>query len=455
MARTVLGVAAAVPGESDLQEVLDAATTAAARGYFTPDEDEIVRGSFSDYLSARAALHEMLGELRPAFVSAGRIRVADTRESKQAYVIAFLASAILMRAAMFIVDEVALSRVVWRKLDEAEPRYGIPRKQFTVVYRSLTAPDSVWTFHWALRRFEEMRPELDFADSPEWYHQIISLADWESEWHRQRFRGREHVKSRLRYWLHSWKRKNRSGWERVLCSMLELGGSTISEIHNPFHRKRVTPETVARIGEVLKPGDVLVTRHDDAMTNLFLPGFWPHAALVIGDRAQREELGVDSRKAPETDALGRTIRTLESKKDGVRFRALEETLQVDAFAVIRPQLSGEALKTCLERAMSHEGKLYDFNFDFTTADRMVCTEVVYRGFHQAGGLEFKLALRAGRMNLSAEDLLDLAVDGGGFEVVALAGVRSDEILTGEAAVRELVGSYRPTTGAGGSDAQCW
>ena len=442
MARTVIGVAAAVPAEGDLQDVLEAASTAADRGYFTPDEDEIVRGSFSDYLSARAALHGMLGELRPSFVTAGLIRVDDTRESKQAYVIAFLASAILIRAATFLVEEVARSKVIWQKLDEAEPRYGIPRKQFTVVYKSLTAPASVWTFHWAMQRFDEMRSELEFPDSPEWYNQVLNLVDSEREWHRQKFRRRDYLKRRLRYRLHSLRRRNQSSWDQVLFSMLELGGSTISEIHNPFHEKRVTPGIVTKVGKMLKPGDVLVTRHDDAMTNLFLPGYWPHAALVIGDRAQRDKLGVDSSKEPETDADGRVIRTLESKKDGVRFRALEETLQVDAFVVIRPKIPADAMKTALERAMSHEGKLYDFNFDFTKADRLVCTEVVYRGFHQAGGLNFKLTERTGRMSFSAEDLLDLAVDDCGFEVIAIAGVGSDEILSGEAAVRKLASSYR-------------
>ena len=441
-ARTVMGVAAAIPSERDLKEVLEAASTAAERGYFTPDEDEIVRGCFSDYLSARAALHEMLGELQPLFVTTSGVRVADDQESKQAYVIAFLASAILMRAGTFMVDEVAHHKVIWQKLDEAEPRYGIPRKQFTQVYKALTTPERVWTFHWAQQRFDELRAELDFPDSPEWYGEVLQLADWEREWHQQRFRRRDYLKRRLRYRLHSWVRRNRSSWDQVLFSMMELGGTTLSRMHNPFHEKRVKPEMVVKLAGMLKPGDVLVTRHDDAMTNLFLPGFWPHAALVIGDREQRDGLSVDSSGVPPTDAEGNAIRTLESKKDGVRFRALEETLRVDAFVVIRPQISSEALKTALERSMSHEGKLYDFNFDFTKSDRMVCTEVVYRGFHQAGVLDFNLTERTGRLNFSAEDLLDLALDNGGFELVAIAGVSSDELLVGEAAERDLVSSYR-------------
>lgn len=442
MASTVAGVAAAFPREDALREEIKAVNSAADRGYFTPDEDEIVRRSFADYLSARAALHETLAELRPTFVTAGVVQVDDDLQSKRAFAIAFLASAILMRAATYVVDGYAKKKVIWRKLDEAEPRFGIQRKQFSKVYKSLTSPQNVWTFHWAMRRFGEMRDQLIDEDSPTWFRQIYDSAVSEFEWQNQRFHRRDHVFNRLRYWLHSIRRRNRSSWEQVLFSMLELGGRTVSEVHNPFHMKRVSSETVAKIGELLKPGDVFVTRHDDSMTNLFLPGFWPHAALHIGDRSQRENLGIESTGTPETDAQGRPIRMLESKKDGVRFRSLEETLEVDAFVVIRPTISAAALKNSLERALSHEGKLYDFNFDFTQADRMVCTEVIYRGFHQADGLDFKLTERTGRMSFSAEDLLDHAVDDRGFEVVAIAGFSSDEILVGEAAKNELVRSYR-------------
>jgi len=54
------------------------------------------------------------------------------------------------------------------------------------------------------------------------------------------------------------------------------------------------------------------------MSNLFLPGFWPHSALWLG--------------AEDADIL-------EAKKDGVLLRTIEDTLQVDAFIVLRPKLT--------------------------------------------------------------------------------------------------------------------
>ena len=70
------------------------------------------------------------------------------------------------------------------------------------------------------------------------------------------------------------------------------------------------------------------------MSNLFLPGYWPHAALYIGDTQERRELGVQLTEveAPRTEEC----HFLEAKKDGVLLRRIEETLNVDAFMVLRP-----------------------------------------------------------------------------------------------------------------------
>ena len=79
--------------------------------------------------------------------------------------------------------------------------------------------------------------------------------------------------------------------------------------------------TVSAAGSsaLLQPGDVLITRHDHAFTNLFLPGYWPHAALYVGSEGDRERMGV-SLDAERAARWRGDRRVLEALKDGVLFR---------------------------------------------------------------------------------------------------------------------------------------
>ena len=214
-------------------------------------------------------------------------------------------------------------------------------------------------------------------------------------------------------------------------------------MHDHWTPPRIGGELQRQLGALLRPGDVLVTRHELALTNLFLPGYWPHAALYVGDEADRERLGVHVDNARQEKWRG-DRRVLEALKDGVLFRPLEQTLAVDAVAVIRPLLENREIAEGLARAARHEGKGYNFDFDFFRADRLVCTEVIYRAFDGLGPIELELQQRSGRPTLSAEDLLDLALDDRGFAPVALCGAPgcTDQVILGDDARRLMAESYR-------------
>ena len=88
--------------------------------------------------------------------------------------------------------------------------------------------------------------------------------------------------------------------------------------------------------------------------------------------------------------------------------------------------------------MFHEGKPYDFDFDFTRSDRLVCTEVVYRSYEGVGGVKFQLTRRAGRLTLAAEDLLQMSLDRNAFEpLAAYCPQFTRELQTGNSA-EELI-----------------
>lgn len=433
-ARSIASLAPAVSGADRLQTERADIARAAERGYFTPQEDERVRARFAEYLSARAALHQTIMDLKPlALASPGTV---NDELQIRAFVIAYTAAGLLVQAARFVVHQYASESLVQRKLNEAEPRFGIPRKQFTAIYKSLTNPFTAWRLREAMRFAQANRQKIDALTSDPLIAPLLPILHGAE--HSLGINVTDHLKERLRYRWHSWRRRNVSAVNHAMFGLFEISGRVVADIRWPWHRKRITPSLQQQIGDLLRPGDVLISRHDDAASNLFLPGYWIHASLHIGREAVRHDLNVDIdpiRAARWVDP----ICVLEARKDGVRLRPLDDTLGVDAIAVLRPRLEQSHLAQGLSRALTHEGKLYDFEFDFFRSDRLVCTEVVYRAYDGLGPIRFTLTPRAGRMTLSAEDLIEMAMRGEGFEPVAVAGAPgcARRLATGKRMMRVL------------------
>jgi len=253
---------------------------------------------------------------------------------------------------------------------------------------------------------------------------------------------RNYLRHTIAYVLHSFRRRGARAKQKSMFTLLEGVGRTASELKLD-REKLVTPQVIDEAMSILQPGDVLVTRHRYALTNLFLPGVWPHAALYIGTPAQRSALGIELPEGVPDDETEYKC-TFEALKDGVKLRAITETLAVDYFVVLRPALSQTAIKQGLERVLVHNGKQYNFDFDFFRSDRLVCTEVVFRAFDGLDDLHLPLQERGGRQTVSAEDFLDMAVDTEKFSVLGIFGYPEGEssMISGERALVETINSYR-------------
>ncbi len=435
-ARTLTTIAPQLVTIEEIESVIEGNRAAVDRGYFLPNEDEQVREMFSRYLRTRAALLLVLEDLRP-FV----LKELESHQPKypEPFLIAFCTACLLMRSGRFLIDTFRGQKVIWRKLDEAEPRYGIPARQFTHVYKSLTSVRNNLIFSDAVKHYEKHKSDLDALKSNEALEPIVELL------HQKIFTLDDSktllAQNWLKYRLHSFLRRNRAGFKGVTFELFKLSGSLIAELRMKWKRKRVTPAVQQKIARLLEPGDVIITRHDDAASNLFLPGFWPHGALYIGTQAERRALDTNG-KTWDHEQCAPPNSVLEARKDGVLFRPLHDTLGVDACVVLRPKLNSETMLKAISRAMLHQGKRYDFEFDFRRSDKLVCTEVIYRAFHGIGGIEFKLKARAGRLCLSAEDLLDYALEGKYFDVIMVYGANGNRFVTGKPALSTLAKSYR-------------
>ena len=433
-ARTVAAIAAHFAGLRPTAEWLRQRAAASARGYFTPSEDDELRHLLVSYWQARAALFEVALSFRDDAQSP-----AETRPA--AFLVAYAAAVLLVDAARFMRESFDHNDVVRAKLNEAEPIFGIPAGVYDLVQASLTNPRHVWHLYHAQHYFDAEQARLrELAAAPP-LSEVMSVVDRLG--HRVRVPAARYARARAKVRL----RQAVQGcgrdllWQAVY-GVVKFCSSLVADIYVERGHHPALPEDVCRqLRPILRPGDVFITRKEHALTNYFLPGYWPHAALYLGDAAMLERLGIREHDHVRprwaqllSDDPAEACRVLEAMKDGVRIRSLCSPLKSDAVVILRPRLEAPHVGQALARGLAHEGKAYDFDFDFTRSDRLVCTEVVYRSYEGVGGMKFALNRRAGRMTLAAEDLIDMLLARDGFEPVGIyAPTFVPRLVVGEAA----------------------
>lgn len=204
----------------------------------------------------------------------------------------------------------------------------------------------------------------------------------------------------------------------------------------------ISPEQVEQLVlPRLQPGDLIVTRQNWFLSNIGLPGFWPHAELYLGTapqlaasfdqdpevqawaRSQPEQAAnlseLLARRYPEgweqytsgSDFQGHApIRVMESISEGVSLTAVEHAFGVDYLAAMRPRLGRRDKAQAIARAFGYQGRPYDFNFDFFSDSTLVCTELVYKSYQPSQGMQglrVELVDIAGRRTLPANELVRL------------------------------------------------
>lgn len=178
-------------------------------------------------------------------------------------------------------------------------------------------------------------------------------------------------------------------------------------------RSLITEAQIQAAHPKLQPGDVFLERREWYLSNIGLPGFWPHAALYVGTADERRAYFADDegtrafvtgegRTDGDLNALlaerypkawadahapfeGHAPRILEAMSEGVVFTSLEHSAAADSWAVLRPRLSKAEKARALVRAFHLAGRPYDFNFDFLTDDAIVCSELIFKAYEPATG----------------------------------------------------------------------
>ncbi len=369
------------------------------RNWYRQSDDDAVRALLLSYVNYRTAL------LRIVWKYQDHARVSNEPLRLRAFLASYAAASILYETSLKFVTLFAGAPDAVRKLNEPEPLWNIPPGLYDTVRRSLAEPGNRKLMQQAARFYRSHGD--DFA-----HHNFTEPAPF-AQFHAAIARANTAIQGSGNVIL-------TAGTVTPLADARDTGKEAIyraqtfistwigdTKVREPHEGKPLIG--LAQLKELrakLKPGDVMLERRNWFLSNAFLPGYWPHSALYVGTPADLQRLGLDRdprvqkhwQKFLVRDEKGHEHVIIEAISEGVVFTSMEHSVgEADAAAFLRPNLSEDRLKESIARGFSHVGKPYDFEFDFFSSDKLVCSEVVYRAFD--GDIKLPLVDVMGRKTL--------------------------------------------------------
>jgi len=172
----------------------------------------------------------------------------------------------------------------------------------------------------------------------------------------------------------------------------------------------------------LLPGDIILRRNELILTNVGIPGFWTHSGIFVGQPMVLDNffVGIEmlngqlpsvyiAENYPEVfeKLLTQQFPVIEAIAEGVVVLPVEHIANADYLAVLRTGLDKEDIFKSLLTSFEYYGYDYDFLFDFSNDNELVCSEMAYYAFrehHDKKGINFTMGLLDGKPFLSPNDI---------------------------------------------------
>ncbi|MGI9240920.1 MAG: YiiX/YebB-like N1pC/P60 family cysteine hydrolase [Verrucomicrobiales bacterium] len=173
----------------------------------------------------------------------------------------------------------------------------------------------------------------------------------------------------------------------------------------------------------LRPLDLLLEKTPFRLTDFFIPGHFGHVAIWTGLAGELDDLGLwnlpgmgDAPMVQCREAIDGGRCVLEALRTGVELNRLEDFLNVDDLAILRPlKMDEQAARESLRLGLQQVGKEYDFNFDVETSGTIVCSELPY---HVYPGVDWATESQLGRFTINPDHIAAQALSTtGAFELV--------------------------------------
>lgn len=376
---------------------------AGERDFALQSDNDLVREMMRRYLGYRDVL------LRIFWKYQRHREVEDERQQLRAFLLNFASAAVLYETSLALVDRFDENKEIVTRLNEPEPLWDIPPDFYDTIKYHLSSRrnnamlDEAQVWYQQLAQREQFKALKLTDDTYRPFHQAVASFAESGSVLSTEVAADALAKQARR--LHYRTQSAFSTW---------IGDFRIREPHEG--RTLIDPQQLEDLRTQLRPGDILLERRNWYLSNAFLPGYWPHGAIYVGTVDDLKERGLDQNEhvAPHWEEFshkdhdGHEHVIIEAVSEGVIFSTLEHSIGGgDSAAVLRPNLTEEQKNEAIVRAFSYYGRPYDFEFDFSSTDKLVCTEVVYRSYGaNSGPIDFPVVEILGRQTMPAINLVE-------------------------------------------------
>lgn len=407
ISRDVRPLLAVLEGLKDIQATAEKLRGKLGKGdkIYNQEEDDLIRSQLLAYLNYRTALFRLLYRYRD-YES-----IPDENLRTEAFLMAYASGLALFEKGLVFVESFKNDDRAKKKLNEGDSTWNVPSSIYNTVRANLSNENNYKMLQQARAVYETSIAKVDLSRSRN-QAQLEELKERIDRLHKSP------VWEQYSPWDYRFREllsKVESGAAKPAYKVQSLIATILGDTKLPARpggqKSLISLEQVQELKEKLKPGDIILERRNWYLSNAFLPGFWPHAALYVGTAEDLEGRGLkdDEFVGPklarfkETAHDGHEHRVIEALSEGVVFSSLEEATLADYIAVLRPKLAEKQINEGISKAFSHYGKPYDFEFDFFSTDKIVCTELVYRSYD--GRIRFGLIDVLGRRTLPAIEIV--------------------------------------------------
>jgi len=388
------------------------------------DQRREIKTIWIDYLDQVFILTKLMleyqdyNELNPAYLN-------------ETFLIRFSAYLMLISSGLHFIENTAFIAPFEVLLDEAIPEYNIPKGLYTTFKWQIFHLNEYFNIEDDYQKCKISAENLSVKSDSRKTGQLYRII--ESHY----FQSREILKSKmislaLANYLDSIKDKS---LEMVFPIQK---GIALFMAHTRFTTRTegfISNRQCRQFIHKAEPGDIILERGEWRMTNLGIPGFWPHAALYLGSPSELEHWSgteeitaffhskdpgcngfTDYLQRNYQDAFaayllgekGEENRIIEGLKEGIVFHSVSESVgTADHVACLRPRLSKLDKAQAIETAFQYWGRAYDYTFSLLSDNELVCSELIYKSYEPAtdkAGLTFDFSDIAGIITLPANNI---------------------------------------------------